>query len=271
MVLIGCGEEEQNPTISPQSIINQINGNYTLMPEEAISISSDSTVFAFYAEPTDRYVHGILGDRIEGGQLVVVRDGSFHELTLADNYVFEDIRPRLYDVDQDGQLEFVALRTEISMGAGIVIYKLIDEQIAVYTELAEIGRSNRWLNIVAIHDLDMDGQIEISWIETPHIGGVLKVADIEEEELTVIDQIRGYSNHAIGERNLCLSVVTEQDDNTFVFVPNQERSIIAGFTFANDRLELVSEMDARIDFAQVLSEQYEFEGAIIEEEDNCIF
>ena len=271
MTLLGCSEGEADPILTPQSILDQIDDNYILMPERAISISSDSTVFALYTEPTERYAHGILGDQVEGGQLVVVKDGVFYELTLADNYVFEDIRPRFYDVDQDGELEFVALRTEITRGAGIVIYKLVDGQIVVYTELEEIGRSNRWLNIVAIQDLDMDGQVEISWIETPHIGGVLKVADVEKDELIVLDQVSGYSNHAIGERNLCLSVVTRQNDQTMIFVPNQSRSKIGGFSFSNDKLELVSELDIRIDFAQVLSAQYKFEGVVMQEEHNCIF
>jgi len=32
--------------------------------------------------------------------LVVVIDSIFYELILPDNYVFEDIRPRLFDVDR---------------------------------------------------------------------------------------------------------------------------------------------------------------------------
>ena len=271
LTLLGCSGDDPEPILSVQSIISQIKNNYTLMPEEAISMSRDGKVFAFYTEPTDRYAHGVLGDKIEAGQLVVVKDGIFHELTLTDNYVFEDIRPRLYDVDQDGALEFVVLRTEISRGAGIVIYKLVDNQIVVYSELAEIGRANRWLNIVAIYDLDMDGQVEISWIETPHIGGVLKVAKIEENELMVIDQISGYSNHDIGERNLCLSVVTKLGDIPMIFVPNQSRSKIVGFTFIDEKLKQASEKLVQVDFAQVLREQYEFEGLVVEKEDNCIF
>ncbi len=139
-----------------------IEHNYEQLPEQAIAISLDSNVYAQYTMPTDRYRHGILGDRVEGGQLVVVVNSDFYELTLENQYVFEDIRPRLYDVDKDGELEFITLRTHTALGGGITIYKIINQQLTEYAQVAEIGRSNRWLNVVAIHDLDNDGMVELA-------------------------------------------------------------------------------------------------------------
>jgi len=251
------------------SILAQLASNYEHLPEQAIAVSLDGSVYAQYTMPTDRYPHGILGDRVEGGQLVVVVDSSFYELTLDEIYVFEDIRPRLYDVDRDGELEVICLRTHAALGGGIAIYKIIDEQLVEYAHVNEIGRSNRWLNVVAINDLDNDRVVELAWIETPHIGGTLKVAKITEGTLDVLAETAQYSNHVIGERNLCLSVLTEQSNQKVIYVPTQNRSKIVGFIFDNNQWQLFEEINQAVDFSKTLVSQYNFTG-IIKEEDNCI-
>ena len=159
LVLWGCHQEKENAknsNIRTQTILNQLVSDYKLLPEGVVNRSTDSAVFAQYAMPTEKYGHGILGDKIEAEQLVVVVDGVFYEHHLTDEYVFEDISPRLYDVDGDGELEFVTIRTHVSRGGGIAIYKIVDEQLVEFAHLAEIGSRHRWLNIVAIADLDHD-------------------------------------------------------------------------------------------------------------------
>ena len=255
--------------VASPTILAQLANNYEQLPEQSISISLDGNVYAQYAMPTDRYSHGILGDRIEGGQLVVVVDSIFYELTLEEQYVFEDIRPRLCDVDEDGELEIICLRTNTSLGGGIVIYKIENGELVEYAQVGEIGRPNRWLNIVAIHDLDNDRVVELVWIETPHIGGTLKVAKIEEGMLEVLAETAQYSNHAIGERNLCLSVLTEQSNQKVIYVPSQNRVKIVGFTFEHDQWQTFEEIDQEVDFSKKLISQYNFTG-IVEEENNCI-
>ena len=101
--------------IDSQTILEIFQSNYTQMPEEAITISQDSTVWAQYASPTNRYAHGILGDRIEAGQLVVAANGQILDVTLDSLYVYEDVRPRLYDVDGDGELEVIAIRSHLDL------------------------------------------------------------------------------------------------------------------------------------------------------------
>jgi hypothetical protein len=84
--------------------------NYDQLPEQAIAKSVNGRFYAQYAMPTSKYSHGVLGDQIEAEKLVVVRDSTFYELVLAENFVFEDIRPRLYDVDGDGDMEIITNR-----------------------------------------------------------------------------------------------------------------------------------------------------------------
>lgn len=270
-ILIACNHEKEkltNSNIGNQTILNQLVANYEQLPEREIIRSLDNRVYAQYAKPTEKYGHGILGDKIEAEQLVVVVDSVFYELTLPGEFAFEDISPRLYDVDGDGELEFITIRTNVSKGAGIAIYKIMDGQLVEYANVPEIGTANRWLNIVAINDLDNDGIVELVWIQTPHIGGILKVAKINSGTLKVLAEKAQYSNHEIGERNLCLSILTVQSNQKVFYVPSQSRNKIVGFTFKNNELEVFEEITQVVDFSKFLGSQYGFSNTI-EEGRNC--
>lgn len=272
-LVLACSNEKEKapyPKEENVTILNLLASNYEQLPEQEIARSRDQDTYAQYALPTFKYTHGILGDEIEAELLVVVVDSMFYEYKLPDNYVFEDIRPRLYDVDGDAELEFICIRTHISQGAAIAIYKIMDGRLLEYAHVPEIGTAYRWLNIVAIHDLDDDGVVELVWIETPHIGGILKVARMNEGVLQVLTEKSQYSNHAIGERNLCLSVLTEQSDEKVFYVPNQNRNKLTGFAFRDNELVAVEEINLLLDFSERLVSQYAF-GKQIEEEDHCIF
>ena len=268
LLLFSCDNDEST-LVENQTIIEQLTNDYELMPEALISQSVDSRVYAQYVSPTDKYTHGVLGDRIEAEGLVVVVDGVFYELELDENQVFEDIRPRLYDVTGDGELEFVTIRTNIETGAGIAIYKIINDRLVLYASVTEIGSFSRWLNIVVIDDLDNDGIVELVWVETPHIGGILKVAKIHFGLLRVLDEEEQYSNHGLGERNLCMSVLTDQSNQKVFYVPNQSRNKIVGFSFEDNNFTLFEEVDLDVDFSETLISQYEFTNPLADEV-NCI-
>ncbi len=270
LMYMSCNDEnDMNLTELNQRVIDQLSNNYDQLPEEQISVSSDYSVYAQYAMPTEKYRHGIMGDRIEAEQLVVVVDGVFYDLILDDNYVYEDIRPRLYDVDGDGALEVITIRSDVSLGAGIAIYKVTGDQLVEYAHVEVIGHINNWLNIVTIDDLDDDGVVEIVWIQTPHIGGILKVAKMKAGTLEVIDVLAGYSNHGIGERNLCLSILTQQNGEKVFYVPSQDRDIISGFSYKNNEFQIIEEITQEVDFSIPLGAQYNFINTI-EKENNCI-
>ncbi len=256
--------------LASETILDIFSNNYIQMPEEAITINPDSSVWAQYALPTDRYAHGILGDRIEAGALVVAANGQIIDVILDQTYVYEDVRPRLYDVDGDDIPEVITIRTHVDLGAGIIIYKIENNALVEYAQVKEIGLRNRWLNIVSINDLDNDGIIELSWIETPHIGGTLKVAKMSMGDIEPLAEASEYSNHAIGEINLCLSALTDSPTGRVIYVPNQDRSNIVGFTFESGRLTEVDRIVRQVDFELPLIIQHPFENAV-EDVVNCIF
>ena len=254
---IACRPDEVEDYISYVKDAKDANG-FIPLPEKQVTKSIDNTTHAYYAMPTTDYRHGILGDRIEAKQLVVMVDGLFYQHTLPTGFVFEDIRPRIYDVNADGDWEFITIRTKTTAGAGIAIYKIINKKLVEYAFIRAIGKSNRWLNIVAIYDLDQDGIVELVWVQTPHIGGILKIAKIQPGKLNVIAQKLQYSNHAIGQRNLCLSVLAKKDKQIVFYVPTQKRNKIVGFTFKNNILKKVEEISQKVNFTKPLFSQYDF-------------
>ncbi len=246
-----------------------LSEDFDQLPEKQIAVSEDSTVYAQYARPTTRYTHGILGDVVEAGELVVWREGTSYMHILSDQYVFEDIRPRLSDVDGDGQVKVIAIRAHVDKGAGIAIYKVVENALSEFAWVEEIGRSSRWLNVAAIYDLDGDSTVELAWIQTPHIGGILRVAKIEAGELTVLAEASHYSNHAIGEINLCLSVVTQSDNAITLYVPSQDRGSIADFRFFGGLLQNTETIVQSVNFARSLASQYDFAN-VVQGGNNCV-
>lgn len=259
MLLQGC-EEQETPSV-PIS--------YEFLPENMVAFNSDNTVSARYVDPVTRYAHGALGDKVEAGGLLVTRNNKQYYYSLGEDYVFEDLQPRIIDVDKDGQEEFITIQTRLMSGAGISIYKIINERLVLYAQSRFIGTPYRWLNIAAINDLDGDGAIEIAWIETPHIGGVLKIGRISGDSLLVIDEKDGLSNHQYGLRNLCLSVVTVSGNVKTLYVPNNPHTAIIGFTFHNDQISAKDTITLNVDPEVPLFMQYNFQN--LPEDRNCIY
>lgn len=168
---------------------------------------------AWYDLPTKRYGHGVIGDAIEGGGLVVeTPSGQRISHKLSKRYVFEDRYPRIRDLDGDGRNEIITLRADTGEGAAVVVYKLVDGRLKQVAATPTIGHSNRWRNVAGLYDYDGDGRIDIMEVVTPHIGGILNRWSYEGGKLVRKASIpRGFSNHFIGSRALELSVSADFD------------------------------------------------------------
>ena len=179
----------------------------TQMPE-SISIPWDGPggSLAWYDGPTTRYPHGVLGDTIEATQLHAYSEGATtpcgaQSVTLPDALVFEDIAPRLADVDGDGRPEIIVVQSHQRLGAQLAIYE-ISSNAETLREIAAtpfIGRSNRWLAPIAVADMDGDGAVELAYIDRPHLARTLRVWRYESTGLTQIAALEGLTNHRIGE------------------------------------------------------------------------
>jgi hypothetical protein len=102
--------------------------------------------------------------------------GTPERVVLPDSEVFEDRTPRLADLDGDGRTEIITIRASLRQGGSVAVYGVRGEQIVELGATPFIGRSNRWLNIAGIADFLGRGDLQIAFVETPHIGGTLKLA-----------------------------------------------------------------------------------------------
>ena len=150
---------------------------------------------ARYDDPTTRYAHGVLGDAVEWGTLVLtLSDGRNRRLVLPETRVFEDTAPRLADVDLDGAPEVIAVESSSTGGARLSIY----DETGLVTATPHIGTPNRWLAPVGAGDLDGDGQIEIAYVDRPHLAKTLRIWRFVDGQLLPVADRPGFSNHKIG-------------------------------------------------------------------------
>jgi hypothetical protein len=178
------------------------------LPDGAVAVAPSGDIRrAWYSRPTTRYEHGVLGNKVEGGSLVAeTAGGERFELVLPETYVFEDLTPRISDLNGDGRNEVVTIRSSRVAGAAVAIYAVADGSLVERAAGPEIGRPSRWLNIAGIADYTGAGIPAIAWVETPHIGGTLKMGALVNGRLEVFENTYpGFSNHVIGSKELGLS------------------------------------------------------------------
>lgn len=202
-------------------------GSFEVIPQSRGVRGAGSISAAWLVAPTDRYAHGVLGDRVEAdGLLVRLLVGAEHLLDLPDDQVFEDLVPRITDLDGDGAGEVLVVRSSLSNGAALVLYGAGPEGLFELAATDPIGLPNRWLNPVGAGDFDGDGTDEVAYVETPHIGGTLRVLDYTATGFREIASASGFSNHRAGSPVLGLSAVVDWDgDGTDdIVLPSADRT-----------------------------------------------
>ena len=162
-----------------------------------------------FGSPTTRYAHGILGDAVEWGSLHYIQQGSadhgpyaWHDFELPQDRVFEDVAPRVADLNGDGGPEIIVVESQKDLGAQLAIYAVLDLKLEKIAATPHIGRSNRWLAPIGAADLDGDGYVEIAYIDRPHLAKTLRVWRFKNGTLEAVADLPGLTNHRIGERDI---------------------------------------------------------------------
>ncbi len=178
-----------------------------LIAAPATATPPDIIIAAEYAEPVSRYGHNVLGDGAEWGALRLTVDKCLDCATrqtasivirLPDTRVFEDVAPRLVDLDDDSIPEVVVIETDLSLGARLAIY----DETGLITATPFIGRSFRWLAPLGAADMDGDGHMELAYIDRPHLAKILRSWRYQDRALTLIAEAPDLTNHRIGETTI---------------------------------------------------------------------
>nr|WP_174820011.1 VCBS repeat-containing protein [Ruegeria arenilitoris] len=188
------------------------------------ALAAETIATARYTDPTTRYPHGVLGDQIEWGSIeLTLSDGKRRSFTLPDNLVFEDLAPRVIDVTGDGLPEVIAVESDARQGARLAIYGPQGRMAAT----PHIGTRFRWLAPVGAADLDGDGNIEIAYVDRPHLAKTLRIWRISDGRLTEIAALPGITNHRIGEDFISGGLRTCNGQPELIVASGDWRRIIA--------------------------------------------
>lgn len=225
------------------------------LPDTELALGSKNIKRAWFSRPTDRYGHGVLGDAIEAEAVKVeFADGRMAEVVLDGSSVFEDRTPRLVDVNGDGIDEIIAVKSYLKYGAAVVLVGQSGDQLRILAEAPAIGLSHRWQNPVGAADFDGDGKTEIAVVITPHIGGTLQLYEWQGDQLIADHDAHGFSNHAMGSRELGLSAIidVDQDGVMDIVVPDSRRNSLIATSFQNGDVRRLARVEVAGQFTSGL-------------------
>ena len=186
---------------------------------------------AWLAQPTARYRHGVLGDTIEAGSIVVERsDGRIGTVSSGANAVFEDLSPRIATLN--GVDRIVVVKSYLERGSSLAIIDA--DTMKIIAETPPIGHAHAWLNPAGIADFEGRGSAQIAIVRQPHVVGVLELWSWRDQMLRKVAEVPDVSNHIIGARALGMSWTADfdADGHPDLAVPSLDRRSLRLIAFA---------------------------------------
>lgn len=198
----------------------------------AHAIDTDVIVAARYADQVQRYGHFAAGPPHEYGRIEAnTAAGARLTYALPEAEVFEDVAPRLVRFSTEEPVRLLAVISHRNHGSALALLGIENGRMAVLARSKPIGIPMRWLNPVAVVDLDGDGRAEIAAVITPHIGGTLKIYRRSANRLEEVAALAGFSNHAYGSPELGLAMSFTAGGRTRLLVPDATRTILRIIAF----------------------------------------
>jgi hypothetical protein len=177
-----------------------------------------------YNQPTGRYEHGVLGDAVEaGGVVLVATRGGLRivaQIEFAPSLVGEGIMPLWVDWDGDGRRDIIVTLSDDTHGARIAAFSEDGSPLGLGEAF---NQGFRWRHQLAFAPFASDGVEELAVVRTPHIGGVVEFYRRRGRDMERVAQLDGYTSHVIGTRNLDMALAGDFDGDGALelLLPNQ--------------------------------------------------
>ncbi len=197
------------------------------LPHSQAAQGQRDIAWVWLASPTARYPHASMGSPVHAGSLhVLSREGQAYSLELPKQRVWEDLQPRIVDLDGDGRDEIVVIEADSERGAALVAYGLpsTGNTLQERARSASLDLPFRWLNPIGFADFDGDGKLDIASVTTPHIGGVLTLYRYAPPRIEAFAKVPDVSNHQMGDPNLQMhAIVSLPGQRPTIVVPDMSR------------------------------------------------
>ncbi len=171
------------------------------LPRDALAdgrmiVGAAQVARAWLAAPTSRYDHGVLGDAIEAGSLVIERLDGRHGSVTRPRRGVRGSSPRIASID--GRDWIVVVKSYLDRGSALAIIDA--DSMTIAAETPPIGHAHAWLNPAGIADYDGNGTTDIALVRQPHVVGRLELWSWKDRKLTKVIEVAEVTNHFIGSR-----------------------------------------------------------------------
>ena len=196
------------------------------------------------SDPTDRYPHGTLGDKLEASAVTVMTVAP-NALVFRGRYVvrapavIEDLIPILAPIGEGRRPAVVVVKSAPRLGSSVMALGWREGGLERLAEGAAFGQSNRWVHVIGAADLSGDSIPELIAVNTPHLAGVLVAYERRGNVLVPTAKALGYSSHALGSRNQDQAAIADMSGNgrLQIILPRQSRDVLAALELSNGRWE----------------------------------
>ena len=195
-------------------------------------------------DPTDRYSHGVLGDKLEATSVTVIAVGS-HALSIRGRYVvprpavLEDLVPMIVPIGEGRRPAVVVVKSAPRQGSAILVLGWREAGLQFLAEGPSFGLGNRWVHVIGAADVSGIGIPELIAVNTPHFAGVVVAYNRRAASLVPSAKVLGYSSHSAGSRNQDQAVIADLSGKgrLEVILPRQSRDVLAALQLSNGRWE----------------------------------
>ena len=196
------------------------------------------------SDGTERYRHGILGDKVEATTVTVVSVAT-HALAIRFRYVLkapavvEDLIPMVAPVGEGRRPALVMVKSVTRQGSSVLALGWRDTGLEPLAEGPAFGLGNRWVHVIGAADVTGDGIPVLVAVNTPHTAGVLVAYERRAASLVPLAKALGYASHVLGSRNQDQAVIADLSGNgrAEVILPRQSRDVLAALELSNGRWE----------------------------------